>query len=158
MMDEPPFLSFRILLIEDNPGDVRLTMEALRSAPFPLDISVARDGIEGLRFLRRLAPFEGAARPDLILLDLALPRKDGREVLEEVKEDPEFRGIPVIVLTSSASEADVDFCYRRHANCYIAKTSDPAGFARLTEAVGRFWCGTAILPPRAAPTMIPPIA
>ena len=108
-----------ILLVEDNPGDVRLTQEALREGKVRNNLNVAKDGMEGLDFLRRLGPFAHAPRPDLILLDLNLPKMDGREVLAEIKEDADLRTIPVVVVTSSEAEEDIVRSYDLHANCYI---------------------------------------
>lgn len=138
-----------ILLVEDNPGDVELIRIALRDCPFPNRLSVAKDGVEALGFLQNV---EGPLpRPDLILLDLNLPRKDGREVLACVKQDPALRQIPILVLTSSNSDEDVLQAYDLHANCFISK---PASFPELRDmlyTVGQFWFSTVRLPTRLEP-------
>ncbi|HZI14015.1 MAG TPA: response regulator [Myxococcus sp.] len=137
-----------ILLVEDNPGDVRLTIEALKEGKVHNSLSVARDGVEALAFLRRQGTFVRAARPDLILLDLNLPRKDGREVLAEIKEDPSLRRIPVVVLTTSKAEEDVLRTYDLHANCYIAKPVDLDQFISVVRSIDDFWLSVVRLPPK----------
>lgn len=132
-----------ILLVEDNPADVRLTQEALREGKVKNNLSVARDGEEALAFLRR----EGQARPDLILLDLNLPRRDGREVLKEIKADPELRRIPVVVLTTSSAEVDILKSYELHANCYITKPVDLDQFITVVKSIDDFWLTIVKLPP-----------
>ncbi len=138
-----------ILLVEDSPGDVRLTREALRDAKVGNNLHVARDGVEAMSFLRREGPrFTECPRPDLILLDLNLPRRDGREVLQEIKADPDLRHIPVIVLTTSQAEEDVLRSYQLHANAYVTK---PVDFEKFTEVVRRiddFWLTVVQLPHR----------
>ena len=119
-----------ILLIEDNPGDVRLTVEALKEAKVMNNLTVLKDGVEALAFLRRQAPYADAKRPHLILLDLNLPRKDGREVLAQIKADETLKRIPVVVLTTSEDEQDVLRSYNLHANCYVTKPVDPAELVR----------------------------
>ncbi len=128
-----------ILLVEDNPGDVRLTQEALGEAKVRNNLAVAKDGVEALRYLRRETPFEDATRPDLILLDLNLPRKDGREVLAEIKADPDLRRLPVVVLTTSSAEKDVLESYNLYANCYITKPVDLDQFVRIVSSIEDFW-------------------
>src|SRR6202142_4011747 len=118
---ETGMAAFEILLVEDSPGDVRLTREALKDAKMHITLHVASDGIEAMGFLNREGKFADESRPDLILLDLNLPRKDGRQVLEEIKENPALMTIPIVILTTSASEEDVLRSYRLHANCYISK-------------------------------------
>ena len=135
-----------ILLVEDNPGDVRLTLEALREGKVKNNLFVARDGEEALAILRRQAPHAGAPRPDLILLDLNLPKKDGREVLAEIKADPELKCIPVVVLTTSKSEEDVLRSYELNANCYITKPVDLEQFIRVVRAIEDFWLTLVVLP------------
>jgi two-component system, chemotaxis family, response regulator Rcp1 len=135
-----------ILLVEDNPGDVRLTREALREADLDYALAVARDGVEALARLRGEGEHAGAARPDLVLLDLNLPRMDGREVLAAVKADPELCDIPVIVLSSSEAEMDVRGAYQLHANCYICKPVDLDGFIAVVRAIDAFWFTTVRLP------------
>lgn len=137
-----------ILLVEDNPGDARLTQEALREGRVRNRLHHARDGVEALGFLRQEAPYSTAPRPDLILLDLNLPRKDGREVLAELKEDPHLRLIPVVVLTTSEAEQDIVRTYELHANCYITKPVDLDKFFTIVRAVEEFWLAVVKLPGR----------
>ena len=137
-----------ILLVEDNPGDVRLTIEALKEGKVHNTLSVARDGVEALAFLRREGAFARASRPDLILLDLNLPRKDGREVLAEIKEDPLLRRIPGVVLTPSKAEEDILRTYDLHANCYIAKPVDLEQFISVVRSIDDFWLSVVRLPPK----------
>jgi two-component system, chemotaxis family, response regulator Rcp1 len=137
-----------ILLVEDNPGDVRLTREALREGKIHNNLAVVEDGVEALRYLRGEGPHAGAPRPDVILLDLNLPRKDGREVLEEVKADPELRTIPVVVLTSSDAERDVVRAYDLHANCYVTKPVDLEQFINVVKSIESFWFSIVKLPTR----------
>src|SRR5947209_18438395 len=113
-----------VLLVEDNPGDVRMTVEAFKGFKAENNLHVVEDGVEAMEFLRKESDYTGAPRPDLILLDLNLPRKDGREVLEEIKQDPDLRRIPVVVLTTSEAQTDVQRAYDLNANCYI---TTPAG-------------------------------
>ena len=136
-----------ILLVEDNPADVRLTLEALREGKVHNNLSVARDGDEALAFLRRA----GEPRPDLILLDLNLPRRDGREVLKEIKSDPNLMTIPVVVLTTSGAEADIVKSYQLHANCYITKPVDLEQFIKVVKAIDDFWLTVVKLPPDKVP-------
>jgi CheY-like chemotaxis protein len=131
-----------ILLVEDNPGDVRLTLEALRDSKVRNNLQVARDGVEALEFLRRT----DAVRPDLILLDLNLPRKDGREVLAEIKADPLLKTIPVVVLTTSRAEQDVLRSYELQANCYITKPVDLDQFITVVKSIEDFWLTIVSLP------------
>jgi chemotaxis family two-component system response regulator Rcp1 len=135
-----------ILLVEDNPGDVRLTREALREGKVRNRLSVATDGAEAIAFLRRQGEFADATRPDLILLDLNLPRKDGREVLAEIKADPALKYIPVVVLTSSKAEEDVLRAYDLHANCYVTKPVDFDQFIRVVKSIEDFWFTIVQLP------------
>ena len=135
-----------VLLVEDNPGDVRLTREALKEGKVCNNLSVVRDGVEALAFLRRQGQYGDAPRPDVILLDLNLPRKDGREVLEEVKADPALRSIPVVVLTSSEAERDIVQAYALHANCYITKPVDLDQFIRVVKSIEDFWFSIVRLP------------
>jgi two-component system, chemotaxis family, response regulator Rcp1 len=136
-----------ILLVEDNPGDVRLAQEALTDAKMANNLNVVSDGVEALAYLRREGPHAKAARPDLILLDLNLPKKDGREVLEEVKEDPDLRTIPVVVLTTSDAEADVIRSYELHANAYVRKPVDFDAFIEVVRTIEDFWFSVVKLPP-----------
>ena len=135
-----------ILLIEDNPGDARLTREALREARVGNRLSHVNDGVEAMAFVRREPPFADAPRPDLILLDLKLPRKDGREVLAELKADPVLRLIPVVVLTTSEAEQDILRTYELHGNCYITKPVDLEKFLHIVRAVESFWLAIVKLP------------
>jgi chemotaxis family two-component system response regulator Rcp1 len=138
-----------ILLVEDNPGDVRLTIEALKEGKVRNNLAVAKDGVDALAFLRRQGSYAGASRPDLILLDLNLPRKDGREVLAEIKEDPLLRRIPVVVLTTSKAEEDILRTYDLHANCYITKPVDLEQFISVVRSIDDFWLSVVRLPPKA---------
>jgi len=136
-----------ILLVEDNPGDVRLTREALHEGKVWNNLSVAGDGVAAMRFLRREDGRANAPRPDLILLDLNLPKKDGRQVLEEIKVDPELRRIPVVVLTTSKAEEDVLRSYNLHANCYVTKPVDLEQFMSVVASIEDFWLCIVKLPP-----------
>jgi chemotaxis family two-component system response regulator Rcp1 len=136
-----------ILLVEDNAGDVRLTREALNEGKVLNNLSVARDGVEALAFLRREGKDTQAPRPDIILLDLNLPRMDGRELLEVIKNDSELRRIPVVILTTSRSEEDILKTYDLHANCYITKPVDLEQFIRVVKSVEDFWFTIVKLPP-----------
>jgi CheY-like chemotaxis protein len=135
-----------ILLVEDNPGDVRLTREVLKDGKLRNNLFVCGDGEEALEFLRRRGKHANAVRPDLVLLDLNLPRKSGREVLAEVKEDPELRAIPIIVLTTSAAEQDILQTYNLHANCYITKPVDLPQFIKIVHSICDFWLEIVKLP------------
>jgi chemotaxis family two-component system response regulator Rcp1 len=135
-----------ILLVEDNPGDVRLTQEALREGKVKNNLHVARDGVEALAFLRREGIHKDATRPDLVLLDLNLPRKDGREVLAEIKADPALKMLPVVVLTTSSAEADILNTYSLHANCYITKPVDLEQFVKVVKSIDDFWLTVVRLP------------
>jgi two-component system, chemotaxis family, response regulator Rcp1 len=135
-----------VLLVEDNPGDARLTTEALKEGRLRVNLSVVRDGVEALKFLRREDRFSGAPRPDLVLLDLNLPRKDGREVLSEMKDDSCLRDIPVVVLTTSSAEQDIARAYEMHANCYITKPVDMDEFIGVVRAIEDFWFTIVKLP------------
>jgi chemotaxis family two-component system response regulator Rcp1 len=136
-----------ILLVEDNPGDIRLTQEALHEAKIANNLHVATDGVQALRFLRREEEHAEAPRPDLILLDLNLPKMTGREVLESVKEDAELRRIPVVVLTTSEAEEDIVRSYELHANAYIKKPVDFASFVEVVRVIEDFWFSVVRLPP-----------
>jgi CheY-like chemotaxis protein len=137
------------MLVEDNPGDVRLTREALREAEIRNRLHVVRDGVEALAWLRREGAFGGAPRPDLILLDLNLPRKDGRQVLAEIKADPDLRRIPVVVLTTSQDEDDILRSYNLYANSYIVKPVDLERFMGVVRSIEAFWLTVVKLPPNA---------
>jgi chemotaxis family two-component system response regulator Rcp1 len=136
-----------ILLVEDNPGDVRLTIEALKEGKVANEINVAADGVEALAFLRREGKYENAPKPDLILLDLNLPKKNGREVLAEIKKDAHLKCIPVVVLTSSQAEKDIVTTYNLHANCYITKPVDFDQFIKVVKSIENFWFKVVKLPP-----------
>lgn len=136
-----------ILLVEDNPADVRLTIEALREGKVRNTLHVAQDGVEAIEFLQRRGPHGEAPRPDLILLDLNLPKKDGREVLAQIKADPALRSIPVVVLTTSAADADIVKSYDLHANCYITKPVDLDQFVQVVKSIDDFWLTIVRLPP-----------
>ena len=128
-----------VLLVEDNPGDVRLTREAFKDAKMLINLHVASDGVEAMIFLRREGEYINVPRPDLILLDLNLPKKDGREVLEEIKRSPTLKSIPVVILTTAESEADILKSYQLHANCYITKPVDLNGFLTVVKSIDNFW-------------------
>jgi CheY-like chemotaxis protein len=138
----------QVLLVEDNPGDVMLAREALKDAKVANQLHVVNDGEKAMAFLRREAPYEEAIRPDLVLLDLNLPRKDGREVLTEVKGDPALRTIPIVVLTTSASDDDVLHAYDHMVNAYIRKPVNLECFVNVVGAIDQFWVGIVTLPPR----------
>jgi len=135
-----------ILLVEDNPGDVRLTREALKEGKVHNNLHVAPDGVEALAFLNREGKYADAVRPDLILLDLNLPRKGGREVLEVIKGEPSLRHIPVVILTSSQAEQDIARAYDLHANCYITKPVDLDQFITVVKSIEDFWFTVVKLP------------
>ena len=135
-----------VLLVEDSPGDVRLTREALKDAKVHINLHVASDGAKAMAFLKREGEYANAPRPDLILLDLNLPKKDGREVLEEIKVDPTLKTIPVVVLTTSSSEADILRSYQLHANCYITKPVGLEGFLTVVKSIDSFWLSVVRLP------------
>jgi len=135
-----------VLLVEDSPGDVRLTREAFRSAEANIDLHVAIDGIEAMEYLRGSRPDAGKPRPDLILLDLNLPKMDGREVLAEIKADPELKTIPTIILTTSDAEADVAKSYELQANVFLTKPVRLDAFETLVGSINDFWLGKATLP------------
>ncbi|MFX1465732.1 MAG: response regulator [Promethearchaeota archaeon] len=135
-----------ILLVEDNPGDVRLTVEGLKEAKVSNKLNVAYDGEEAMAFLRRKGKYQKSSRPDLILLDLNLPKKDGREVLEEIKDDADLRCIPVVVLTTSNALEDIQKTYYHHANCYITKPVDLNQFVKVVKSIEDFWLSIVKLP------------
>ncbi len=135
-----------ILMIEDNPGDVRLTQEALKENKMYNRLHVVRDGVEAMAFLRQEGRYADAPRPDLILLDLNLPKKDGREVLAEIKADEDLKRIPVVILTSSQAEEDVLRTYNLHANCYVTKPVDLDQFIRVVKSIEEFWLTIVKLP------------
>ena len=135
-----------VLLVEDSPGDVRLTREAFKDAKVHINLHVASDGAEAMDFLNHEGKHPNVPRPDLILLDLNLPKKDGREVLEEIKQSPALKSIPVVILTTSASDADILRSYRLHANCYITKPVGLDGFLEVVRSIDSFWLSVVKLP------------
>jgi CheY-like chemotaxis protein len=135
-----------ILLVEDNPGDVLLTRDALKDTKLKNNVSVVSDGVEALEFLRKQGKYANAPRPHLILLDLNLPRMDGREVLEAIKNDPKLESIPVIMLTTSDAETDIAESYKLRANCYITKPTDLDQTVKVIKSIEEFWLTTAKLP------------
>jgi CheY-like chemotaxis protein len=137
-----------ILLVEDNAGDVRLVKEALEENKFLNNLHMARDGVEAMKFLHKEGEYANAVRPDLILLDLNLPKKDGREVLAEVKVDEDLKRIPVVIMTISKAEEDILKTYNLHANCYITKPIDLDQFIKVVKSVESFWLAIVELPPR----------
>jgi two-component system, chemotaxis family, response regulator Rcp1 len=136
-----------IMMVEDNPGDVLLTREALKDAKVANNLSVVVDGEQAMRFLRREGPHAKAPRPDLILLDLNLPRKDGREVLAEIRADPLLHLIPVVVLTSSKAEQDIVKMYELRANCYVVKPVDFQSLMQVVKSIESFWLTVVVFPP-----------
>ena len=138
--------SIQVLLVEDNPGDVRLTKEALKEGKLLNQLTVVGDGVEALSFLRKEGKYADALPPELILLDLNLPKKDGREVLAEIKADPKLRRIPVVVLTTSSAEEDILKIYDLHANCYITKPVDLEQFMGVVKSIEDFWVSVVKLP------------
>jgi len=136
-----------VLMVEDNPGDVRLTQEALKGSKVWNQFNVVSDGVAALDYLQRKPPYQRAERPDLILLDLNLPKKDGREVLTAIKSDPSLKTIPVVVLTTSQAEEDVLRAYKLAANCYVIKPVDFEQFMRIVQAIEEFWMTVVTLPP-----------
>lgn len=137
-----------ILLVEDNPGDVRLTQEVLKEGKVHNKLSIVENGVQALNFLRKEQEFNDAPTPDLILLDLNLPKKDGREVLMEIKEDPELKKIPVVVLTTSQAEEDILKVYDLNANCYVSKPVDLGQFINVVKSIEDFWLSIVKLPTR----------
>jgi len=138
--------TIEILLVEDNPGDARLTREAFNEGRLLNNLTVVGDGVEALAYLRQQGQYAKSVRPDLVLLDLNLPKKDGREVLAEIKEDEQLKMIPVVVLTTSAAQEDVARAYGSHANCYITKPVDLDQFLRVAQSIENFWLSLVRLP------------
>lgn len=135
-----------VLLVEDNPGDVRLMVEALKDAKVNNNLHVAKNGEEAMAFLRKEGGYAGVQAPDLIMLDLNLPKKDGREVLQEIKEDPDLNHIPVVVITTSSAEEDILKSYKLHANCYITKPVNFEQFIKVVHSIEEFWLTVVKLP------------
>jgi CheY-like chemotaxis protein len=138
-MTSIPAVPIEILLVEDNPGDVRLTREALKDAKVRNTLHVTMDGVEALAFLRKQGKYAAVPRPDLILLDLNLPKKNGREVLEEIKQDDALSHIPIVILTTSQAELDIVESYRLHANAYVTKPVDLEQFLKVVGSIEEFW-------------------
>lgn len=147
MTNEKTIRPIGILLVEDNDGDARLAQEAMKDAKVLNHIDRVVDGVEAMAYLRKQGKYTKAIRPDLVLLDLNLPRKDGREVLEEIKTDPDLRRIPVVILTVSKAEEDIVRTYNLHANCYIQKPVDLARFLEVVKSIESFWLTIVQLPP-----------
>jgi CheY-like chemotaxis protein len=139
---------FEVLLVEDNPGDAQLTKIALEEGKVRIDLNVVEDGVEALLYLRRIGKYATATQPDLILLDLNLPKKDGREVLTEIKADEALKRIPVVILTTSQSEEDILKVYNLNANCYITKPVDFERFVKIVQSIEHFWFTIVQLPPQ----------
>ncbi len=148
MIDEMSGKAVNLLLVEDNPGDVRLTLEALKEAKVRNNLYVVEDGMEATAFLHKEGKYADAPRPDVILLDLNLPKKNGRELLAEIKEDPDLKRIPVVILTSSSSEKDIVSTYNLHANCYITKPVDLERLTTVVKSIEDFWFTVVKLPPK----------
>ena len=146
MTDSTRASPVEILLVEDNPGDVRLTKEALKEGKVYSNLHWAKDGVEALEFLRHQGKFADVPRPDIILLDLNLPKKDGREVLSEIKNDDDLKRIPVVILTTSKAEEDVLRSYQLHANCYVTKPVDLDKFINVVQSIDKFWLTVVTLP------------
>lgn len=138
--------AINILMVEDNPGDARLTEEALKESKLANNLYHAKDGVEAMDFLRRKGDYAKAPRPDIVLLDLNLPRKDGREVLAELKQSPDLKRIPVVILTTSEAEQDILKSYELHANCYVTKPVDLDKFTRIVGVIEDFWLSIVKLP------------
>ena len=141
------FKAVEILLVEDNPGDVRLTIEALKESKIINNLNFVEDGIEAMSYLKKEDKYKDKTRPDLIILDLNLPKKDGREVLAEIKSDDSLKQIPVVILTTSEAEEDIIKTYDLHANCYITKPVNMEQFIKVVKSVGDFWFSIVMLPP-----------
>jgi two-component system, chemotaxis family, response regulator Rcp1 len=147
-MSEIEVRAVEILLVEDSPSDTELTVEALKEAKVRNHLSIVEDGVQAMEFLRRQGEFKDAPRPDLIMLDLNLPRKDGREVLAEMKSDNDLKAIPVVILTTSRAEQDVLRAYELNANCYITKPVDFEQFLEVVRSIESFWLFVVTLPPK----------
>jgi chemotaxis family two-component system response regulator Rcp1 len=147
MIDTKSIIPIEILMVEDNLGDIRLMKEALKDARVLNHVSSVGDGMEAINLLRQKGIYAKAKRPDLILLDLNLPKKNGREVLDEIKQDPDLRRIPVVVVTSSEAEKDIVQSYDLHANCYIVKPVDLNQFVKVVRSIENFWLTIVKLPP-----------
>jgi two-component system, chemotaxis family, response regulator Rcp1 len=139
-------MSLEVLLVEDSPGDVRLTQEAFEATNMAVNLNVAVDGVEAMAYLRHEKSYENSRRPDLILLDLNMPRMDGREVLALIKKDDNLKTIPIVILTTSESEGDIVKSYQLHANCYLCKPVQLSAFENLVKSINDFWLTKAKLP------------
>lgn len=148
MIGQRTIRTIDILMVEDDPGDVRLTREALKGSKILHSLNVVEDGVAALDYLRKVAPFQNAVRPDLVLLDLNLPKKDGREVLSAMKQDAALKTIPVVILTTSQAEEDVLRAYNLNANCYVTKPVDFDQFMRIVRTIEEFWLNVVTLPPK----------
>ncbi len=140
--------SVDILLVEDNPGDVELTEDALGRSESGATLRVVSDGEEAMDFLQRRGGHASAPRPDLVVLDLNLPKKDGREVLTDIRSDPELKHLPVIILTSSSADSDIEHSYKLGANCFVTKPTDLKDYRNVVGAIDNFWLNVATLPPK----------
>lgn len=138
--------SINILLVEDNPADVRLTQEAFKTTKIPNHLHVVRDGVEAMAYLEQAGRFSKSPRPDMILLDLNLPKKDGREILALIKQTPEYKQIPVVILTTSSEQEDITHTYKHHANCFITKPADLDEFLDVVKSIETFWLSVVQLP------------
>ena len=147
-MNEERLKPIEILLVEDNPGDVRLTQEAFKEGKIKNNLYITKDGVEAIEFLRHEGEYSDSPRPDLILLDLNMPRKSGKEVLEEVKADDDLKRIPVVILTTSEAEQDILRSYDLHANCFITKPVDMNQFIEVVKCIENFWFTVVRLPNR----------
>ena len=148
MIGQRAIRTIDILMVEDDPGDVRLTREALKGSKLLHSLNVVEDGVAALDYLRKVGPYQQAIRPDIVLLDLNLPKKDGREVLAAIKQDAALRAIPVVILTTSQAEEDVLRAYNLNANCYVTKPVDFDQFMRIVRTIEEFWLNVVTLPPK----------
>ena len=148
MIGQRAIRTIDILMVEDDPGDVRLTREALKGSKLLHSLNVVEDGVAALDYLRKQGPYQNAVRPDIVLLDLNLPKKDGREVLAAIKQDAALRAIPVVILTTSQAEEDVLRAYNLNANCYVTKPVDFDQFMRIVRTIEEFWLNVVTLPPK----------
>ena len=148
MVGQRAIRTIDILMVEDDPGDVRLTREALKGSKLLHSLNVVEDGVAALDYLRKVGPYQQAIRPDIVLLDLNLPKKDGREVLAAIKQDAALRAVPVVILTTSQAEEDVLRAYNLNANCYVTKPVDFDQFMRIVRTIEEFWLNVVTLPPK----------
>ena len=136
-----------ILIVDDSEDDIEFTLAALKNTKLANDVHIVNDGVEAMEYLRKEGKYASASKPSLVLLDLNMPRKDGREVLSDMKDDPELRQIPVVILTTSQAEEDIVRSYDLHANCFISKPVDLAALAKIVRSIDEFWFGVVQLPP-----------